>query len=97
MHQNVELHEPQPISLDEAAQMGQMYNWAATVKSFQFLSLKIFKQYNQKDKMLRLWYEIEALEMLPDKHRQTRGKGQTLSEAMTNFSADWGRTDNLYQ
>jgi len=70
--------------------MTGMFNWSANVPSIQKMSMYTFKQYSRKDKMTRLWYEIETLIWTEKgEWKSMMEKGETLTEAMANWSKKW--------
>ena len=92
--QDVNIH---PISNEENAQMVSMYNWAATCPMIQKMSMYTFKQRSHKDKVTRLWYQLESIIMTPKGEWKTiQEKGRTLTEAMQNWSSVWQEKSVLW-
>ena len=80
---------PTYISPEECTQMTGMFKWAGSNEEFQFLGLRMFKQYSQDDKITRLIYEISGLLWRDGKWVSVIGKGNSLTEAMQAFTKTW--------
>jgi len=77
------------MTLEEATQMQDMFNWVAENEVFENFSLDSFKQVNNIEKCTYLMYEITTILMINGKWSTTRDTGYTLTEAMTKFSVTY--------
>lgn len=76
----------QEISQEESNQITGMFNWANNNDDIMMMDLKMFKQYNSKDKHYRTVFEVSSIHWTGQQHKTARGNGSTLIEAMKNYS-----------
>ena len=73
------------ITKEEAEQFIAMMNWASSEEAIQSMDVRMFKQYNKKDKVNKVMYEITSIEW-NNKWKQRRGKGESLIKAMEDYT-----------
>lgn len=74
------------MTQEESDQMTGMFNWANDADAISMINLKMFKQYNIKDKHYHTVFEVESMHWINNMHKTVRGTGSTVIDAMKEYS-----------